>query len=203
MELTTYHVFKKSIHHAPPACAPPPHAGSVATIKAPLLCRQLCAFADVKVIATSSSRYFVREEQLPEAARPLLGDDDEWRQWKEVRLTSGPALIALPPPLAFLTSHIPPPSHNHTDTHHTHHMQVGDPVMHIELRRWADVLVIAPLSANTLAKAAQGLCDNLLTCVVRAWDFGQPLLVRGLFVRQGGAGGAGRGWGGGCLLAFP
>ena len=44
---------------------------------------------------------------------------------------------------------------------------VGDPVMHIELRRWADCLVIAPLSANTLAKAAQGLCDNLLTCVVR------------------------------------
>ena len=44
---------------------------------------------------------------------------------------------------------------------------VGDPVMHIELRRWADCLVIAPLSANTLAKVAQGLCDNLLTCVVR------------------------------------
>ena len=44
---------------------------------------------------------------------------------------------------------------------------VGDPIMHIELRRWADCLVIAPLSANTLAKLAQGMCDNLLTCVVR------------------------------------
>ena len=43
---------------------------------------------------------------------------------------------------------------------------MGDPVLHIELRRWADCLVIAPLSANTLAKCAQGLCDNLLTCVV-------------------------------------
>lgn len=49
--------------------------------------------------------------------------------------------------------------------------------MHIELRRWADALVIAPLSANTLAKAAGGACDNLLTCVVRAWDFSRPLLV--------------------------
>lgn len=49
--------------------------------------------------------------------------------------------------------------------------------MHIELRRWADVLLIAPLSANTLAKAAGGLCDNLLTCVVRAWDFSKPMLV--------------------------
>ena len=56
--------------------------------------------------------------------------------------------------------------------------QVGDEVLHIELRRWADALVLAPLSANTLAKAAGGLCDNLLTCVVRAWDFGtRPLLV--------------------------
>lgn len=55
---------------------------------------------------------------------------------------------------------------------------VGDPVLHIELRRWADVLLLAPLSANTLAKVSNGLCDNLLTCVVRAWDFAKPLLVR-------------------------
>ena len=82
--------------------------------------------------------------------------------------------------------------------------QVGDPILHIELRRWADCLVIAPLSANTLAKLAQGFCDNLLTCVVRplslqnyqlchltycgissassclqvrAWDFDRPLIV--------------------------
>ena len=54
---------------------------------------------------------------------------------------------------------------------------VGDPVVHIELRRWADILVIAPLSANTLAKIANGLCDNLLTCVVRAWDSTKPVLV--------------------------
>ncbi len=43
---------------------------------------------------------------------------------------------------------------------------MGDEVLHIELRRWADALVLAPLSANTLAKIAHGLCDNLLTCVV-------------------------------------
>jgi len=30
--------------------------------------------------------------------------------------------------------------------------RVGNEVLHIELRRWADALVIAPLSANTLAK---------------------------------------------------
>ena len=32
--------------------------------------------------------------------------------------------------------------------------------MHIELRRWADVFVIAPLSANTLAKIAN-VCHRL------------------------------------------
>jgi len=33
---------------------------------------------------------------------------------------------------------------------------------HVDLGRWADLMLIAPLSCNTLAKMAQGLCDNLL-----------------------------------------
>lgn len=53
----------------------------------------------------------------------------------------------------------------------------GQEIPHIELRRWADVLVIAPLDANTLAKLAGGQCDNLLTCVFRAWDFAKPMIV--------------------------
>ncbi|NXK97825.1 COAC decarboxylase, partial [Formicarius rufipectus] len=52
----------------------------------------------------------------------------------------------------------------------------SDPVLHIELRRWADLMVVAPLDANTLAKVASGICDNLLTCVIRAWDLSKPLL---------------------------
>nr|XP_018896887.1 PREDICTED: phosphopantothenoylcysteine decarboxylase [Bemisia tabaci] len=51
----------------------------------------------------------------------------------------------------------------------------GDPVLHIDLGKWADILVIAPLDANTLAKISQGLCDNLLTCIIRAWDTSKPL----------------------------
>jgi len=46
----------------------------------------------------------------------------------------------------------------------------GDPVLHIELRKWADLLLIAPLSANSLARMAGGLCDGLGLSVVRAWD---------------------------------
>jgi phosphopantothenoylcysteine decarboxylase len=52
-----------------------------------------------------------------------------------------------------------------------------DPVLHIELRRWAEVLVIAPLDANTLAKLASGLADNCLTCVWRAWDPRRPVVL--------------------------
>lgn len=33
---------------------------------------------------------------------------------------------------------------------------------HVELALWADFMLIAPASANTIAKMANGLCDNLL-----------------------------------------
>jgi len=36
---------------------------------------------------------------------------------------------------------------------------------HVALGRWADAIIIAPLSCNTLAKMAIGLCDNLLLAV--------------------------------------
>lgn len=36
---------------------------------------------------------------------------------------------------------------------------------HVMLGRWADVMLIAPASANTLAKMANGFCDNLLLAV--------------------------------------
>jgi phosphopantothenoylcysteine decarboxylase len=55
--------------------------------------------------------------------------------------------------------------------------QRGDPVLHIELRKWADLFVIAPLDANTLAKLANGLADNCLTCICRAWDPSRPIVL--------------------------
>ena len=36
---------------------------------------------------------------------------------------------------------------------------------HVMLGRWADLMLVAPLSCNTLAKMAHGLCDNLLMAV--------------------------------------
>ena len=49
-------------------------------------------------------------------------------------------------------------------------------VWHIELAKWCDIFLIAPLTANTLAKMANGLCDNLLTSTVRALG-NKPLIL--------------------------
>lgn len=46
---------------------------------------------------------------------------------------------------------------------------------HIDLARWADLFVVAPASANTLAKLALGLADDLLTTVALATE--APMLI--------------------------
>jgi phosphopantothenoylcysteine decarboxylase len=53
----------------------------------------------------------------------------------------------------------------------------GDPVLHIELRKWADICCLAPLDANSLAKISHGMADNLLTCVMRAWEWKKKPVV--------------------------
>lgn len=41
-------------------------------------------------------------------------------------------------------------------------------VEHISLARWADILVIAPATANVIGKIAAGIADDLVTTVVMA-----------------------------------
>jgi len=41
---------------------------------------------------------------------------------------------------------------------------------HIELAKWADVIIIAPASANTIAKLCHGRADDLLSTVILATD---------------------------------
>ncbi|GAW79746.1 phosphopantothenoylcysteine decarboxylase [Plasmodium gonderi] len=53
----------------------------------------------------------------------------------------------------------------------------GDDILHVQLRKWADMFIICPLDANTLASMASGACPNLLTCICRCWDFSKILLV--------------------------
>lgn len=52
-----------------------------------------------------------------------------------------------------------------------------DTIRHIEFRTWADLLLIAPITANTLAKIANGICDNFLCCIVRAWPKNKPIIL--------------------------
>jgi phosphopantothenoylcysteine decarboxylase len=125
--------------------------GSVAAVLTPAVYKQLKnAGHAVKVVATQASLYFFDPASLDDRrlAKPERNSDIVVLDQDE-----WPGLDR------------------------AHRYQPGDPVVHIELRRWADVLVIAPLDANTLAKLASGLADNCLTCVWRAWDPARPVVL--------------------------
>ncbi|KAF9452948.1 flavoprotein [Macrolepiota fuliginosa MF-IS2] len=104
--------------------------GSVASVKAPLIVRELLTYnrVRVEVVATKPSLAFFKREDIKSQGVHTWVDEDEW-----------------------------------PDTY-----KIGDPILHIELRRWADIVLVAPCSANTLAKISQGICDNLATSLLRA-----------------------------------
>lgn len=104
--------------------------GSVASVKAPLIVKDLHTYDKVKVevIATKPSLTFFTKQEINDVGSRVWTDEDEW----------------------------------------TEGFNIGDPILHIELRRWADIVLVAPCSANTISKIAHGLCDNLATSVMRA-----------------------------------
>lgn len=117
-------------------------SGSVATIKLPLIVNTLSRHGNlsIRIIVTKSAENF------------LAGQSSEQ-----------PVLQAL--------SNVDNVDGIHTDEDEWDKPWVrGAGILHIELRRWADILVIAPLSANSMAKMTAGIADNLLLSVVRAWD---------------------------------
>jgi phosphopantothenoylcysteine decarboxylase / phosphopantothenate---cysteine ligase len=60
--------------------------------------------------------------------------------------------------------------------------RIPNQMPHIELSRWADLILIAPCTAETLAKLAHGQADNLLTTLCLARDI--PLWVAPAMNRQ-------------------
>lgn len=117
-------------------------SGSVATIKLPLIVSSFAKYPNlsIRIVLTSSAAHF------------LAGQSEEQ------------------PALASLES-LPNVEGIHRDEDEwTEPWTRGAKILHIALRRWAHILVVAPLSANTLAKITNGLSDNLLTSVIRAWD---------------------------------
>lgn len=53
----------------------------------------------------------------------------------------------------------------------------GYDILHIKLCSEYDVLIIAPLSANTFSKMMTGICDNLLTSVLMAWHPYKTIII--------------------------
>lgn len=108
--------------------------GSVAAkLTGKLIEQLLTAGHEVQVIASKSSLYFWKEDDLSPTVKDkvkIWQDEDEW------------------PASGYVKDSLIP---------------------HIELVKWADVLLIAPLSKNTLFKIAYGAADSLLTCVAAAW----------------------------------
>ncbi len=55
--------------------------------------------------------------------------------------------------------------------------QSGSVMDHIHLGRWADLILMAPATANTINKMAAGLGDDLVTTLFLAHDFQKPFLL--------------------------
>lgn len=55
------------------------------------------------------------------------------------------------------------------------HFYSEHPIIHLDLARWADIFVIAPASADVIAKLAQGMANDLLTST--ALGCSRPILV--------------------------
>ena len=146
-------------------------SGSVAAIKAPELVAALLQFAEVRVVLTAAAEHF---------ALDLLSSGGE----AEADSDAADAAARAPPPASADEGAAAGSVvcggrvrlYRDADEWGSWRGR-GDPVLHIELRKWADVLLIAPLSANTLAKLAAGLCDNLLTCIARAWESSRPVVL--------------------------
>jgi phosphopantothenoylcysteine decarboxylase len=130
--------------------------GSVAAVRVPALFGALTSAGhDVKIVATDAATYFFDPAAIQARATP---PDSTARRQRD--------------PNFVILDRDEWPGRDQNGRYDR-----GDLVLHIELRKWADVFAIAPLDANTLAKLAVGLCDNCLTCVWRAWDISKPVVL--------------------------
>ena len=137
--------------------------GSVAAIRVPTIFKALMeAGHSVKVVATQAAEYFFDPASFGREGIP----DSEHQAKAPSVLTP-----ARDPSIVILDEDEWPGREKGK-----RHVR-DDAVLHIELRKWADLFAIAPLDANTLAKLAVGLCDNCLTCVWRAWDVRKPVVL--------------------------
>lgn len=60
---------------------------------------------------------------------------------------------------------------------YTDSFEDGLVMSHINLVKWADLVIVCPASANTINKLANGIADNLLTSLFLAHDWTKPYLI--------------------------
>ncbi|WFD02395.1 phosphopantothenoylcysteine decarboxylase [Malassezia obtusa] len=152
---------------APPTPERPVHVvlactGSVASVKVALIAQELLKYRHVQlhIVATRDALHFVDRDAIYALGGTDYSVHDLAALNKAAERAAQGEDIALPPsPRVRLWT---------DDEEWGAWRTLGDPVLHIELRRWADIVLVAPCSANTLAKLANGLCDNVVTSFLRA-----------------------------------
>eukprot|EP01032_Pedospumella_encystans_P013086 gene13086-15088_t len=123
-------------------------SGSVATLKIPELVAELSLHFEVMIICTTSAAFFLEKAQVYNEVA-----------WKKFEIAGGWNLVLK--------------DEDEWQMWNT----IGNSVLHIEMRRWADVLIVAPASANVIAKSSYGIADNFVLSVMRAWDFRKPCIL--------------------------
>lgn len=137
--------------------------GSVAAVKGPELACSLARDADVCVLVTRGGQNFMSKAKEYDAK-----SWDEFTTWTEKDADETSSGENTEEGNGSIIMHS-------ADDEWKGWKRLGDPVLHIDLRDWADLAIIAPLSAHTLAKIATGLSDDTLSCCIRAWDFGHGI----------------------------
>ncbi|KAK8864428.1 hypothetical protein IAR55_001676 [Kwoniella newhampshirensis] len=135
-------------------------SGSVASIKAPDIVGALVKspYTDVQVVTTRASSAFYTQDAIDQSVRQALDgsqrveNGDSHAEEVGVRVWTD-------------------------EDEWSDWKKVGDPILHIELRRWADLVVVAPCSADMLAKIAGGICDSLATSLLRALSPFTPVIL--------------------------
>ncbi|MBN2571903.1 MAG: bifunctional phosphopantothenoylcysteine decarboxylase/phosphopantothenate--cysteine ligase CoaBC, partial [Ignavibacteriales bacterium] len=60
---------------------------------------------------------------------------------------------------------------------YTDSFEDGKMMSHINLMNWADLILLAPATGNTINKMAYGIADNLITSLFLVWDKKKPYLI--------------------------
>ena len=78
------------------------------------------------------------------------------KQGAEVKIVATTSALDFITPLTLATLSKNPVLHSFKKN------ELGEWINHVELGLWADAMIVAPATANTIAKMANGFCDNLL-----------------------------------------